>query len=196
VQGGSPTSVRRVSASGDGGNDLQPVATQQRADDAGLHRAFVAYGAEMTGLARRVLGDHHLAEEAVQETFERAWKARHRFDPAVGALRAWLFSIERNLLVDMARTRGRRQRLDQRAAGRTEHVADDVERAIVNWQVEEAIQHLAPGHRAVLVETYFRGRTSREVAGTLGIAEGTVRSRLYHALRSVRTSLERSGWEQ
>ena len=68
--------------------------------------------------------------------------------------------------------------------GRTEHVADDVERAIVTWQVEEAIQHLTPGHRAVLVETYFHGRTSKEVAGALGIAEGTVRS-LYHALRSV-----------
>ncbi len=51
----------------------------------------------------------------------------------------------------------------------------------MTWQVEEAIRHLTPGHRAVLVETYFRGRTSKEVAGMLGIAEGTVRSRLYHA---------------
>jgi RNA polymerase sigma-70 factor, ECF subfamily len=196
VQGDASTTVRTVSAPGDGGQDVPPVAMQPRADEAGLHRAFVAYGAELTGLARRVLGNHHLAEEAVQETFERAWKARDRFDPSVGPLRAWLFSIERNLLVDMARSRGRRERLDQRAAGRTEQVADDVERAIVSWQVEEAIQHLAPGHRAVLVETYFRGRTSKEVAGALGIAEGTVRSRLYHALRSVRSSLERSGWEQ
>jgi RNA polymerase sigma-70 factor, ECF subfamily len=196
VQGGSSTNVRTLSAPDDVEQDGTPTAPHQHADEAGLHRAFVAYGAELTGLARRVLGNHHLAEEAVQETFERAWKSRHRFDPEVGTLRAWLFSIERNLLVDMARSRGRRERLDQRAAGRTEHVADDVEKAIVTWQVEEAIQHLTPGHRAVLVETYFRGRTSKEVAGALGIAEGTVRSRLYHALRSVRTTLERSGWEQ
>jgi RNA polymerase sigma-70 factor (ECF subfamily) len=182
--------------SGDLEHDGAAAVVQQRADEAGLHRAFVAYGAELTGLARRVLGSHHLAEEAVQETFERAWKARDRFDPTVGPLRAWLFSIERNLLVDMARSRGRRERLDQRAAGRTEHVSDDVERAIASWQLEEAIRHLTPGHRTVLVETYFRGRTSKEVAGALGIAEGTVRSRLYHALRSVRSSLERSGWEQ
>jgi RNA polymerase sigma-70 factor, ECF subfamily len=196
VQGGSPNGVRTMTAPGGTGQDDTPTALQQRADEAGLHRAFVAYGAELTGLARRVLGSHHLAEEAVQETFERAWKARDRFDPAVGPLRAWLFSIERNLLVDMARSRGRRERLDQRAAGGTEHVADGVERSIVTWQVEEAIRHLTPGHRAVLVETYFRGRTSKEVAGALGIAEGTVRSRLYHALRSVRSNLERSGWEQ
>ena len=196
MQGGSPNGVPTMTAPGGPGQDDTPTAVHQRADEAGLHRAFVAYGAELTGLARRVLGSHHLAEEAVQETFERAWKARDRFDPAVGPQRAWLFSIERNLLVDMARSRGRRERLDQRAAGRTEHVADDVERSIVTWQVEEAIRHLTPGHRAVLVETYFRGRTSKEVAGVLGIAEGTVRSRLYHALRSVRSNLERSGWEQ
>jgi RNA polymerase sigma-70 factor (ECF subfamily) len=196
MQSGTSMGVRTVTAPGGPGQDGQAAPVQQRADEAGLHRAFVAYGAELTGLARRVLGSHHLAEEAVQETFERAWKSRDRFDPEVGPLRAWLFSIERNLLVDMARSRGRRERLDQRAAGRTEHAADDVERAIVTWQVEEAIQHLTPGHRAVLVETYFRGRTSKEVAGDLGIAEGTVRSRLYHALRSVRSTLEKSGWEQ
>ena len=196
MQGGSSRGVGTVSAPGDAGSDETPAAVQQRADEAGLHRAFVAYGAELTGLARRVLGSHHMAEEAVQETFERAWKSRDRFDPTVGPLRAWLFSIERNLLVDMGRSRGRRERLDRRAAGRTEHVADEVERSIVTWQVEEAIRHLTPGHRAVLVETYFRGHTSKEVAGMLGIAEGTVRSRLYHALRSVRSNLERSGWEQ
>ncbi len=196
MENGSSMGARTVSAPGGTGQDGPANSVHQRADQAGLHRAFVAYGAELTGLARRVLGSHHLAEEAVQETFERAWKARERFDPAVGPLRAWLFSIERNLLVDMARSRGRRERLDVRAAGRTEPVADEVERSIVTWQVEEALRHLTPGHRAVLVETYFRGRTSKEVAGMLGIAEGTVRSRLYHALRSVRSSLEGSGWEQ
>ena len=65
MQDGPSTKVRTLSAPGGPGQDEHPTV-QQRADKAGLHRAFVAYGAELTGLARRVLGSHHLAEEAGQ----------------------------------------------------------------------------------------------------------------------------------
>jgi RNA polymerase sigma-70 factor (ECF subfamily) len=47
----------------------------------------------------------------------------------------------------------------------------------------------------VLVALYFEGRSSREVAGELGIPEGTVRSRLFYALRTMRSLLEATGWD-
>ena len=72
---------------------------------------------------------------------------------------------------------------------------DDVERALTGWQVEEAVRRLRPEHRQVLVETYYRGRSGREVAAELGVPEGTVRSRLFYALRSLRLTLDEMGWE-
>jgi RNA polymerase sigma-70 factor, ECF subfamily len=148
----------------------------------------------MFGFARRALGDAGAAEEVVQDTFVRAWRSRQRFDASLGTLRTWLFAIERNIVIDHARAR---------AIRRTEPLKNDVsvgvdgvEQAMVGWQVEEAVRRLRAEHRHVLVETYYRGRSSRDVAADLGIPEGTVRSRLFYALRSLRLALEEMGWER
>lgn len=166
------------------------------ADEQGLNDAFVAYRAELTGLARRALGSSHLAEEAVQETFVRAWRSRDRFDSSVGSLRTWLYSIERHLLVDMARSRQRRDVHDSRMAVEAEPIVDHVERAMVAWQVEEAVGRLTDEHRLVVVEVYFRGRTSKELADRLSVPEGTIRSRLFYALKAMRLTLQEMGWAE
>jgi RNA polymerase sigma-70 factor (ECF subfamily) len=75
-------------------------------------------------------------------------------------------------------------------------LADELEAAMTGWQVEEAMRRLRPEHRHVLVETYYRGRSGRDVAADLGIPEGTVRSRLFYALRSLRLTLEEIGWDR
>ncbi len=172
----------------------------QVADESGIKEAFVAHRVVLTGVARRVLGSGHLAEEAVQETFVRAWRSRERFNPDRGSLRTWLFSIERNLLIDMTRTHTLRELRVSYSGDDIETVADDVtdqvERAMASWQVEEAIRGLTPEHRTVLVAMYFNGRTSREMAEQLAIPEGTVRSRLFYALRSMKAILEEMGWEE
>jgi len=162
------------------------------ADEEGLRAAFLAHGGEMFGYARRALGDTSAAEEVVQETFIRAWRARARFDPELGSLRTWLFAIEKRIVIDAARARASRrtETLDVDVGA-----ADDVERALTGWQVEEAIRRLRPDHRQVVVETYYRGRSGREVATDLGVPEGTVRSRLFYALRSLRLTLDEMGLE-
>ena len=108
--GDRPTGrVGGVTASGGSFPSSPQVASPDPlvADEPGLNHAFVAYRPELMSMARRALGSPQLAEEAVQETYVRAWRSRDRFDPSLGSLRTWLFSIERNLLIDMARTRRR-----------------------------------------------------------------------------------------
>ena len=167
-----------------------PVA--EAADAEGLRAAFVAHSGELYGFARRSLSDSGAAEEVVQETFIRAWRARQRFDPELGSLRTWLFAIERRIVIDHARSRAVRQTtaLPEDLA----QIGDDIERALVGWQVDEALRRLRHEHRRVLVETYYRGRSGREVALELGIPEGTVRSRLFYALQSLRLTLDEMGW--
>jgi RNA polymerase sigma-70 factor (ECF subfamily) len=171
-----------------------PVPTL--ADEQGLNQAFVAYRVELTALARRALGSTHLAEDAVQETFARAWRSRHRYDATKGSLRTWLYSIERHLLVDLSRTHHRQEIRDRRLVPTPEAIADQVEGAIATWQVEEALGQLSEAHRSVVVEIYFRGRTSKEMADRLAVAEGTVRSRLFYALKALRLTLEEMGWQE
>jgi RNA polymerase sigma-70 factor (ECF subfamily) len=73
--------------------------------DAGVRAAVHAHSGELFGFALRTLGDQGLAEEVVQETFVRAWRAGRRFDPDIASLRTWLFAILRNVIVDATRAR-------------------------------------------------------------------------------------------
>ncbi len=149
-------------------------------------------------MAHRALGDGGVAEEAVQETFLRAWRAADRYDPGLSSLRTWLFAIARNVVVDLARARTSRPRpaeLGPEHEGRPE-AQDPIEGALRSWGIEEGLRRISGEHRQAIVETYYRGRSCAEVAAEAGIPEGTVRSRLFYGLKSLRLALEERGWTE
>jgi RNA polymerase sigma-70 factor (ECF subfamily) len=163
--------------------------------DEGLRQAWAQHAGELYGYARRALADPAAAEEAVQETFLRAWRSSQRYDPA-RPLRPWLFAILRNVVVDEARSRRHRAvPVAWEPAADDDPAGDDVLSGVLDgWLVEEALRRLSPDHRTVLVETYLGGRSYTDVARQLGIPEGTARSRAFYALRALRLALEEMGW--
>lgn len=164
--------------------------------DAALRDAYDAHGRELFRFARRSLGDVGLAEDAVQETFVRAWRAWRTYDPARASQRTWLFAILRNVVIDLARARGSRPALPS-SEDRAQEVGvsdDGIDRVLTTWQVEAALAGLGVDHRRALVEVHWRGRPYAEVAAELGVPEGTVKSRVYHGLRAMRTALDAQGW--
>jgi RNA polymerase sigma-70 factor, ECF subfamily len=162
-----------------------------------LDAAYREFGAALFRFASRSLGDRGLAEEAVQETFVRAWRSADRYDEAVAPLRAWLFAICRNVVIDMSRARKVRPALaDGGAAAFRETGAgvDDVDKMVQTAALEEALRQVGPEHRQVLVEVLIRDRSQDAVAADLGVPVGTVKSRVFYGLRSLRKSLEAIGW--
>src|SRR5215213_3914834 len=73
-----------------------------------VREAYAAHAGELYGFALRSLEDPGMAEEAVQDTFLRAWRAGDRFHPQIGSLRTWLFAILRNVVIDLGRARAAR----------------------------------------------------------------------------------------
>ena len=171
---------------------IGPMSPGALTGERDVREAYAAHAGELYGFARRSLGDAGLAEEAVQETFLRAWRAGERFDPELGSLRTWLFAILRNVVVDLSRARAVRPGL---AEGGIEPSVEPLEEALLSWQVEEAMRRIGEQHRRVLVETYYRGRPYAEVAAELGVPEGTVKSRVYYGLRALKVALEEIGYE-
>lgn len=166
--------------------------------DADVHSAYEAHAAELFAVARRSLGDVGLAQEAVQETFVRAWRASERFDPSIASLRTWLFAILRSVIIDLARKRGRRFGLASNAeidGDELRSAGDDrFDRVLSQWVLEQALGRLREEHRLVVLGVHRDGRTAVELAAEFGIPEGTVRSRLYYGIRALRLALEELGW--
>lgn len=148
-------------------------------------------GALFRYVVRRT-GDEEEARDVVQETLLRAWRHPEVLERSEEAVRAWLFTVARNLTVDLLRS-ARRTR--ERATG---HVPDREERdttqaVLDSWLVADALVSLSPAHRAVVVGAYYGGRSVAELATELGIAPGTVKSRLHYGLRALRLALQEKG---
>src|SRR3954453_5768673 len=126
-----------------------------------VREAYAAHAAELYGFAVRSLADPGLAEEAVQETFLRAWRAGERFDPQIGSLRTWLFAILRNVVIDLGRARSARPTVAEEGI---EASVEPFDEALLSWQIEEAMRRIGDAHRRVLVEPYYRGPPYDEVA--------------------------------
>lgn len=139
----------------------------------------------------RLTGDDRLAEDVVQETLLRAWRNADRLPS--DAIRPWLFTTARHLVIDAYRAR--RARPIEASADPLDIAAanDDLDAALDAVLMTDALAALSPAHRAVLIDCFYRGRTAREVATERGLPPGTVRSRLHYALRALGLALQERG---
>ncbi len=105
-------------------------------------------------------------------------------------MRPWLYRVARNLLIDADRA-ARSRPITVRAQAAEEGRDDTgLDRVLDQQIVADALHQLSPAHRAVLVETFYGGRTLAKVARQLGIPASTARSRLHYALQALRRQLE------
>jgi RNA polymerase sigma-70 factor, ECF subfamily len=149
---------------------------------------YARHAAALHAYAQRLLGgDRFQAEDVVQETFLRAWRHAGRLRSA--SARPWLFTVARRIVID----RYRRREAEPTARRVPDSGSDELEDAVLSWDVAAAFRTLSAEHRAVLLEVHYRDRTVAEAARELGIPEGTVKSRTYYALHALRRALEERG---
>jgi RNA polymerase sigma-70 factor (ECF subfamily) len=136
------------------------------------------------------------AEDAVQVGFVKAYTSLGRFDPA-RPFRPWLLRIVANEARNRRRSAGRRARLELAASALEPRVAPGPEADVVaaerRRQLLDAVESLREGDREVIGLRYFLDLGEAEMAGVLGIAGGTVKSRLNRAMGRLREELERRG---
>ena len=175
-----------------------PAAVPALRDEHDVARAYDAHGAELHRFALRCTGDPGAAQDLVQETFLRAWRAADRYDPARASLRVWLFAIARNAVVDHARAAGARPWQsalpgEEAVAAAAAPAADPVEDLVRSWVLEEALGRLPEDQRTAIVETYLADRPQQEFAAERGIPVGTVRSRVFYGLKALREAMREMG---
>jgi len=160
-----------------------------------LRDLYRTYAGELLGFALNALGERGAAEEIVQEVFTRAWRHADRYDSGRGSVRTWLYQIARHAIIDMRRRASARPAL---ASGdqpllEASSSRDSIEQAMLGWQVAAALERLTPEHRQMIRLAHFQGLSVREIAEKCELPIGTVKSRTWYALRSLRLVLEEMG---
>jgi RNA polymerase sigma-70 factor (ECF subfamily) len=152
------------------------------------------HAAALWGYCLRLTGhDRARAEDVVQETLLRAWRNLPVLDESQGSVRAWLFKVARNIVIDEWRTKRAQSEVVVADVPDGTGVPDRTDQVLLSWVVAEALTRLSAEHRAVLLECYYRGLPVAEAAERLGIPAGTVKSRTHYALRALRLVLEEMG---
>ena len=128
--------------------------------DAAVRVLYSRHAETLHAYAVRFCPDRASADDIVQETFIRAWRHLPQLRADDRPIRPWLFRVARNLLIDA--DRAARARPVTVAAQAAEHVRDDakLDQILDRQLVSGALLHLSPAHRAVLVETFYRGGTT------------------------------------
>ena len=174
-------------------NEADLVARAQRGEAAGWEALLAQHQAAVFRLAYLMLGDAADAEDVAQEAFIRAFRALDRFD-AARPLRPWLLRITANLARNQRRAVGRCLGALQRAFLAERPAAPPVERATLEqldaqalWQ---AVRRLGQADQQVVYLRFFLELPEAEMASALGVAPGTVKSRLHRALGRLRGVVE------
>lgn len=184
-------------------SDQELISRIQERDATAFETLFARYSEAIRRHAARMVRDENAAEDIVQEVFLRVWTCAEQWNNQ-GEFRAWLFTIARNLALNHLRTvQRRRQQSLEIPADEIDDDGDESFSSIPSWLIDtaslkpdamleqaeryELLQRLVdelPEEKREVFQLFYESEMSlREVAVTLGIAEGTVKSRLHYAMK-------------
>ncbi len=138
----------------------------------------------------RSLGVYNDAEDMAQDTLIRLFKYRRRYRPTA-KFTTFLYLLARQVWIDAMRRGKRRQAMESKAAERRRMADEEARSGFAGGpDIEQALASLTPAMRAVVTLSVYQGLTYDEIARVLGIPTGTVKSRMFQALRLMRSGLQ------
>jgi RNA polymerase sigma-70 factor (ECF subfamily) len=178
--------------------DPAQLVAAMAAGDSGspLSDLYALYASTVLALLMKMLGSRSEAEEILQEVFVELWRRAPQYDSSRGSVVAWIVTVARSRALDALRARSRRHgdkqlHFSDRHALGTESGRPDVLVSSTRWHqaLRQAFEQLGEDQRAVLELSYFLGMSHDQIAQTLNLPVGTVKSRILAGMRALRTML-------
>ena len=167
------------------------VRQAQRGDLEAFEALIHRHEGAIISYLHRFMPNRDDTEDLAQEVFIKAYQSLSRFDPTLGQFRSWLFRIAANTSLDELKRR-------KRVVARNKKVAAQLDGEVVHgaWNpeteldqvtiIQSALQSIPDAERQVVLLSYYHDISWREIANTLGIPLGTVKSRMHSALSRLR----------
>ena len=174
--------------------DEEIVRRVAEGDQAAIAELYDRYRQVVFGLALRVLRDRGEAEEVHLDTFLQVWRTASRYDPGRGSVSAWLMTLTRSRAIDRLRARPRpamaTEDLGAAAADAGAPGPEEaMEQVLRQRRVTRALSALSEPQQRAIALAYYRGLSHAEIAATLGVPLGTIKTRIRGGLRALRDSL-------
>jgi RNA polymerase sigma-70 factor, ECF subfamily len=173
-----------------GATDGELIERIAGGDRDAFEELYGRYSRAVLGLALRRIGDRGRAEDASQEAFVAIWRSARTYDASRGRGAPWLYAVARNAITDGLRRSPEPAAEVPDGPGREADPADHAEAAWVAWRVHRALEVLPEHERPVIELAYWRGLSQSEVADTLGLPLGTVKTRTRSALARLAAELD------
>ena len=179
----------------DGLDDGTLVELVAMADPDALAVLYQRHGGVCYRLARRVTANDALAEDAVQEAFVGLWRDPAAYVPGQGSVLNWLLGLTHHKAVDFVRRETAQQRRQNAKAAQAALDPPPSDPAAAAWAgiraetVRAALSELPEPQRHALALAYFGGYTQREIAQLTGTPLGTVKTRMFTAMRRLQLRL-------
>jgi|GraSoi2013_100cm_1033763.scaffolds.fasta_scaffold214616_1 RNA polymerase sigma factor (sigma-70 family) len=169
-----------------------------------MESLYQRYSRILYSLAYRLVADHQVAEDLLQDAFLAIWRHSTSYSPQTGAARSWLISILHHRAIDHLRRVRRRSTLQEAPLEELEldettafpDVWEDVWRSVKSSQVRAALMKIPAEQRLVIELAYFQGWTHTEIAEGVQIPLGTVKARLRLGLIHLKHALEQVGMDE
>jgi len=159
--------------------------------DAQFERLYAEHAQALFGFLSYRTGDRALAEDLLADTFERALRARRRFDPRKASEKTWLYAIALNCLRDQARRRSAEGRaLERVASGPSSASHAELEAIADRDLIDRGLSALSEREREAIALRYGADLTMPEIARLTGETLTNIESRVYRALRKLREAME------
>jgi RNA polymerase sigma-70 factor, ECF subfamily len=157
-----------------------------------MRELYRRYAKNLYRFGLQMLGDGGLAEDMVQESFQRLWRNAGRYEPGRGSVGAFMFVIARSAAADIRKRPSSRPLLPVDDF-QLPPLPDNTDQILDSLILREALDKLSSPHAEVLRLALGEDLTQPEIAERLGLAVGTVKSRTFNGLRALRSALGERG---
>ena len=172
-------------------SEAELVAALQQQDEQAFSYLYDNYAAALLSIINQIVPDKQMANDVLQEVFVNIWRKINTYDAVRGRLFTWMLNISRNAAIDKVRSRAYQDGLKNQALLNDASTMNQSVRLVTDdYGLKKLVNKLKDEQKVLIDLSYFQGFTHEEIAKSLNIPLGTVKTRIRSALTHLRTLID------